>query len=90
MTKTTKTVYITSDKKEFSTEAEAQAHEIDAIAKGAGPDVSEVGVGAFTVANKDAILTILGARRRTRSDKGTKRKQAKAEATNRNLQDMKQ
>lgn len=80
MTKTTKTVYITSDKQEFASESEAQAHEIDAIAKGPGPDVSSVGVGQFTVSNKDAILSILGARRRVRSDKGKKRQKAEVAA----------
>lgn len=70
MLKTTKTVYITSDKQEWASEAEAQAHEIDAIIP---PNLAH-SIGYSVVANKDAILTILGARRRTRSDKGTKRK----------------
>lgn len=68
MTKTTKTVYVTSDKQEFGSEAEAQAHEIDALMNGDGK------WGKWIVEHKDAILSILGAKRRTRSDKGKSRK----------------
>lgn len=72
MTKTTKTVYVTSDKQEFSSEAEAQAHEIARLF-GDG-DMSPEAASKHVVSNKDAILSILGAKRRTRSDKGKSRK----------------
>jgi hypothetical protein len=68
MTKTTKTIYITSDKQEFPTEAEAQAHEIDQI------EGALEATGPWVVTNRDAILTILGARKKVRSDKGKSRK----------------
>lgn len=79
MQKTTKTVYITSDKQEFASEAEAQAHEIDIIEFPTG-GVGHAGRAQWIVAHKDEILSILGARRRVRSDKGKKRQKAEVAA----------
>lgn len=76
MQKTTKTVWITSDKQEFNSETEAQAHEIENLIT-PKPEYVREEIGKLVVTNRDAILTILGARRKARSDKGTKRKTLK-------------
>lgn len=76
MTKKTKTVWTTDSGEEFASESECQAAEIndldgiDLIKNTALSDST----GTWIVRHKDAILSILGAKRRTRSDKGKSRK----------------
>lgn len=74
MIKKNKTVWIVGNK-EFNSPEEAQIDEIATLIGSPEKDsgYSAVDVGEIIVSNKDAILAILGARRRPRKDKGTKR-----------------